>query len=199
MVGAGTAGGLFRSRFRGIYTAFSSIIKVAQAVSPAQLEWRLLKSFSDFLLTLGPWGVVLLSFLDSAGLPVGPGLDTLLIFLAAKRPDLVPLNVLLAVAGSVGGNLVLYFAARKGGERFVERATPSSRLARFRCWFASYGLLTIFIPALIPIPMPMKPFVALAGAFRTSLLGFFLCVAIARILRYGGLSILGAKLGEQSW
>jgi membrane protein DedA with SNARE-associated domain len=69
---------------------------------------------------------------------------------------------------------------------------------RFRLWFHQYGLLTVFIPALLPIPLPVKVFVLSAGALGTRPSTFLMVVLAARIPRYFGLAWLGARLGEES-
>lgn len=69
---------------------------------------------------------------------------------------------------------------------------------RFRAWFQRFGLLTVFIPALIPIPMPMKFFVITAGVFGTPLAEFLGVVFLARIIRYFGEVWLGITLGHES-
>ncbi len=69
---------------------------------------------------------------------------------------------------------------------------------RFRAWFQRFGLLTAFIPALIPIPMPMKLFVITAGVFGTPILEFLGVVILARIIRYFGEVWLGVTLGHES-
>jgi membrane protein DedA with SNARE-associated domain len=69
---------------------------------------------------------------------------------------------------------------------------------RFRAWFLRYGLLTVFIPALIPIPMPMKLFVVTAGVLGTPLFEFLGVVIVARVFRYFGEVWLGIALGHES-
>jgi membrane protein YqaA with SNARE-associated domain len=158
----------------------------------------LLATITEFLVALGPWGILLVSFIDSAGIPLTVGLDFLVILLSAKRPGLAPAWVALAVLGSSAGNMVLFFIARKSCERLMKIEAPESQRARFRRWFNRYGLVTVFIPALIPIPMPMKFFVVCSGAVRIGPHYFLLTVLLARILRYGGESYLGVQMGEHS-
>jgi membrane protein YqaA with SNARE-associated domain len=158
----------------------------------------LLARITEFLVALGPWGILLVSFIDSAGLPLTVGLDFLVILLSAKEPAGAPAWVALAVLGSSAGNMVLFFVARKSGERLMKCEAPESQRARFRKWFNRYGLVTVFIPALIPIPMPMKFFVVCSGALRTGPSYFLLTVLLARVLRYGGESYLGVQMGEHS-
>lgn len=150
------------------------------------------------LVALGPAGILLLSILDSSGVPVAGVFDISLIAISAKRPDLAWFCASLAVAGSSVGSILLFWSARKGGRRFMEKAAPEGRAARFRNWFRRYGLITVFIPALLPIPMPLKLFVISAGVMGTSQAQFALVVLAARILRYFSEAWLGVKLGEES-
>src|ERR1700688_3895347 len=59
-------------------------------------------------------------------------------------------------------------------------------------------MLTVFIPALLPIPMPLKLFVISAGALRSSFPVFLVAILLARVPRYFGEAWLGVKLGEGS-
>jgi membrane protein YqaA with SNARE-associated domain len=94
--------------------------------------------------------------------------------------------------------MFLFWIARKGGQIYLDRHTSSPRAMRFRLWFHQYGLLTVFIPALLPIPLPVKVFVLSAGALGTRPSTFLMVVLAARIPRYFGLAWLGARLGEES-
>ena len=123
------------------------------------------------------------------------GLDALIILLAIRSPEQTVLNVTLAVLGSAGGTLFLYFAARKGGEKFLRREAPESKRARFHAWFHRYGLLTVLVPAMVPVPMPMKAFVILAGVFGESAAAFIGVVLLGRLIRYGGEAYLAHRLG----
>jgi membrane protein YqaA with SNARE-associated domain len=91
--------------------------------------------------------------------------DTLLITLAIGNPSLAYLSAALAIAGSTAGCMVLFYVARKGGELYLERHTRSARAQKFRRWFLRYGLVTVFIPVLVPLPLPTKVFVISAGVF----------------------------------
>jgi membrane protein DedA with SNARE-associated domain len=88
--------------------------------------------------------------------------------------------------------------ARKGGGGFMAKAAPEGRAAKFRTWFRRYGMITVFIPALIPSPMPLKVFVISAGVTGTALVEFVGVVLAARFLRYFGEAWLGIALGRES-
>jgi membrane protein YqaA with SNARE-associated domain len=159
----------------------------------------LLERLTNFLVELGPWAILLVSFIDSAGIPMTVGLDVLVILFSAKQPALAPLWVSLAVLGSTAGNITLFYLARKGGERYLKKEeAPLGYRRRFRQWFNRYGLVTVFIPALIPIPMPMKFFVVCSGVLGIRFFYFLFTVVIARILRYSGEAALGVQMGEHS-
>jgi membrane protein YqaA with SNARE-associated domain len=151
------------------------------------------------LIAWGPAGALLFSVLDSAGLPLPAGVDAFLIAVAAVDPRAAYWSAALAIIGSTGGNLFLFFVAWKGGERYLQRHTTSSSSSRFVRWFRRYGLLTVFIPALVPIiPLPLKVFVISAGALHVRPLSFILVVLAGRIPRYLAMAYLGEQLGEHS-
>ena len=152
---------------------------------------------TDFLVALGPWGILAVAFID-AGVPIPNGLDLLVVLLSVKEPASAPLWAALAVLGSSTGNLVLFYLSRKGGQRLLKAETPEGSRKRFRLWFNRYGLVTVFIPALIPIPMPLKFFVVSSGMLGISWVYFIGIVLFARSLRYGGEAYLGVQLGEHS-
>src|SRR5260370_39350718 len=104
------------------------------------------------LVALGPVGILFLSILDSFGVPVAGVFDALLILIAVKTPSVAWLCAGLAVVGSTTGNTMLFWAAHKGGANYVSRAASEGRAAKFREWFSRYGLITILVPAMIPIP-----------------------------------------------
>ena len=141
---------------------------------------------------------MLLAAIDSAGLPLPEGVDLLLVSLSVLDPSKAFLAATLAVIGSVVGNMVLFYVARKGGQAYLERKASSEKARKLHRWFQRYGLLTVFIPALVPIPLPTKVFVLSAGAFGVRPLSFGITILAARIPRYFGMAWLGAQVGEHS-
>jgi membrane protein YqaA with SNARE-associated domain len=137
--------------------------------------------------------------LDSAGVPVVGGVDALLIYIATNQPVLAYLAALLAIAGSLIGSLILFFLARKGGEVLLAKHVSTGRGARLHLWFQRYGLITVFIPALSPLPLPMKIPVFCAGALQVRIAYFVTVVVSARTIRYLALAYLGRNYGTQAW
>jgi uncharacterized membrane protein YdjX (TVP38/TMEM64 family) len=96
--------------------------------------------------------------------------------------------------------MFLFSIARKGGEMYLNRHTISPRTRKFRAWFGHYGLVTVFIPTLVPfIPLPLKVFVLSAGALGVKPLTFLLTILAGRIPRYFGLAYLGSQLGDNAF
>ena len=67
--------------------------------------------------------------------------DALLILIAVERPSVAWLCAGLAVVGSTGGSMILFWMAHRGGRRFMDKAAPEGRAAKFRQWFRKYGLI----------------------------------------------------------
>jgi len=156
-----------------------------------------LRQLIETLFEWGPLGVFILAALDSAGVPIPGGVDALLLVLSSTRPDLAYLSAGLAVAGSAIGSMSLFYIAKAGGEVLLHRHTSASpRAAKLREWFHTYGLITVFIPALLPIPLPMKVFVLCAGVFDVHPATFLAVILAARLPRYFGLAYLGVQFQE---
>jgi membrane protein DedA with SNARE-associated domain len=155
--------------------------------------------FLEILKALGPVGVLVLAVVESAGIPNPGGTDVLLLFIAAARPQSAMLAAWLAVLGSAAGSMIFFELLRKGGEKYLSKYTSSGRGQRFRAWFLRYGLITVFIPAFLPIPiLPLKAFAACAAAVGVPRMRFLLVILLARVPRYLALAYLGSQLGENS-
>jgi len=159
----------------------------------------LLVKIQAALLAFGPFGVFLLGVIDSLGVPLPGAMDGLVLYIAVKEPQRAYFTALMAAAGSLIGNGALFWAARHGSRWFNKGEPPlaTSKSQRFQTWFARYGLLTVFIPAVVPfVPLPLKVFVVSAGALRTSFAKFIAVMLAARVMRYFGEAYLGIQLGE---
>lgn len=162
----------------------------------------LLYKIGAVLFAYGPWGILLLSVIDSVGIPLPAAMDVLLITLAAgsvKAPHHAYFAATMAVMGSVGGNVALFLAARRGARWLQRSEPPPGKRQRFREWFSRYGLLTVFVPAVTPAPpLPLKVFVISAGALRTPFHRFLLVMTLARSIRFFGEAYLGLVLGKDA-
>jgi membrane protein YqaA with SNARE-associated domain len=158
-----------------------------------------MKDFLAALVALGPGGLMVAALLDGAGLPIPGGVDALLIYLSSQMPADAYMLAAVCVLGSLLGNMLLFLLARRGGERYLSKRSASKRSKRFRTWFDHYGLLTVFIAALVPLPvMPLKIFVLCAGALGSTTTAFVATFVGARLARYFGLAYLGKNIGADA-
>jgi membrane protein YqaA with SNARE-associated domain len=130
--------------------------------------------------------------------PLVGGVDALVVVVAAANHSVAWAAAAMAVLGSLVGSYILFYIARKGGEAYLARYTSEGRGARFKNWFERYGLVTLFVPAAVPIPMPMKVFVLSAGALGVSPVWFGVVLLAARVPRYFIIAWLGTRLGPQT-
>ena len=158
-----------------------------------------MKEIIATLIAWGPWGLFLFALVDGAGVPTPNGLDFLLLLLTANRPSFAYGFAAITLVGSALGCMFLFFVARKGGEAVLEKYRRRPRFQRFERWFQHYGMLTVFIPALLPIPLPLKFFILCAGVFEVRPLVFLGTLLAARLPRYFALAYLGARLGRESF
>ncbi len=157
-----------------------------------------MNAFLELLKAWGPVGVMIVAFIDGIGLPNPGGPDYLLLFLAWKQPQTAYLCAFSGLIGALFGTFGLFWIARKGGRRYLDAKARGPRAMRFRAWFRRYGLVTVFIPALVPVvPLPMKVFVLSAGAFGVNPLTFLAVVLAGKIPRFFALAYVGTKLGGE--
>jgi membrane protein YqaA with SNARE-associated domain len=159
----------------------------------------LLSSIIAALIAFGPWGVFLLGFIDSLGVPLPATMDALLVLVAVKAPQRAYFTAFMAVLGSAGGSIGLFLAVRQGRRLFLKGDPPPGKRQRFERWFDRYGMLTVFIPAVTPVlPLPLKVFVVSAAALKTPFSKFLAVILLARVIRYFGEAYLGILLGEDA-
>ncbi len=157
-----------------------------------------MRHLRDVLVSWGPLGLLILATLENAGPPTPGGTDIVLLILAAARPADAMLCAGLATLGSLIGSAIFYEVMRRGGEKLLVKFTSSRRGGSFRGWAKRYGLVTVFVSALVPAPfLPFKVFVACAAAMGVSRTRFMLVLVAARIPRYLALAYLGQQLGER--
>jgi membrane protein YqaA with SNARE-associated domain len=143
-------------------------------------------------------GLLVLAALDSAGVPIVGGVDALLIAIAMVSPAQAYLAATCAVIGSLIGSIVLFTLARKGGHALLAKYTESGRGKQLRHWFERYGLVTVVVPALSPIPMPLKVPVFCAAVLEVRTVYFVAVMLIARVIRYYALAYLAQRYGHDT-
>jgi membrane protein YqaA with SNARE-associated domain len=147
--------------------------------------------------TLGPWGLFVISFLDSSVLSLPEVPDILVVTAAAARPEQAWLPALMATLGSVAGCCLLWWLAWHGGAAPLERLLGPARLRRAKRQFLRWHALALVVPALLPPPMPFKAFVIAAALVRYPVGRFALILLAVRGLRFGFWAVLGAVYGDE--
>ena len=150
-----------------------------------------------WFITLGGPGLILLGLLDSSIIPIPGSMDAMTIVLAAHQRNWWPYYAAMATIGSVVGAYITYRLARKQGDRALHARLSQRNAKRVTETFEKWGFGAIALPALLPPPMPMVPFVIAAGALQYSPKKFLAAMTLGRILRYCILAYLGAVYGRK--
>jgi membrane protein YqaA with SNARE-associated domain len=152
---------------------------------------------SVFGFFLSWWGTYFIAALDASMVFFLPfGVDAVVIFLAARNEHLFWLYPLLATAGSTTGAAVTYWIGKKIGDVGLHRFVPARRLERLQCRVREAGAVAIALPALLPPPFPLTPFVLTCGALQVDPWRFFTTFAGIRLLRFGAEAGLAALYGR---
>src|ERR1700744_2362557 len=143
---------------------------------------------------LGLAGLVLISTVDSSFVPLPiPGVtDILVILYAANRTNLI-LLVFLATVGSALGGYLSYILAQAGGMAFLEKHVPARYLNPIKSWVERHSILSVALPAILPPPMPLSPFVLAAGAIKMDRRKFMTAFTI--LIVFWSVTILFTTIG----
>jgi membrane protein DedA with SNARE-associated domain len=177
-----------------------SILALAQTAAKAAHHARKHAGHSPippWLIHLGAIGVFGVSVVDSSVIPLPlPGsTDLLLLFLVAHGANpwlLAP----AAIVGSMIGGYITWSVGRKGGETALRNYISQRNLARISDWVENHSLLAVVLPAILPPPIPLLPFLLAAGALGVSRRRFLIAFGSARAVRYSIVAWLGVKYGR---
>ena len=160
---------------------------------------RLRPSLMPHWLThLGALGLFFVAVVDSSVIPLPlPGsTDLLLLWLVAHSGNpwlLAP----CAIAGSILGGTTTWQIGRSGGEAALRNYVPARLLGRVVLWVERHPLLAVFLPAVLPPPIPLLPFALASGALGVSRRRFLGVYGAARCLRYSFIAWLGVAYGRR--
>ncbi len=165
---------------------------VIAALLPAAAQ-----SARRWLFHLGGIGLIPLGLLDNSVIPLPGIMDVATIVISARQQQLWLYYALMATTGSVIGGFVSYRLARKGGKEALERRFSRRKVDKVCKVFGRWGFGAIAIPALLPPPVPMVPFLLAAGAMQYPPRKFLAALTLGRISRYLILAYLAARYGRQ--
>ncbi|MGH9348990.1 MAG: VTT domain-containing protein [Vicinamibacterales bacterium] len=154
------------------------------------------QSIFGFFLTW--WGAFLMAALDTSMLFFLPfGIDAVVVYLAARDEALFWMYPLLATAGSLAGATVTFWIGRRIGEVGVERLVPRARFERLKSTVSESGAIAMAVPALLPPPFPLTPFILTCGALDVNRVRFFGTFGTVRLLRFGAEAGLARLYGRR--
>src|ERR1700730_11691538 len=154
------------------------------------------QNIRHWLLHLGGIGLIPLGVHDSSLVPVPGSMDVATILLSARERHLWFYYAVMATAGSVLGAFITYRLARKGGQEALTKRFPKRKVEKVLKTFERWGFAAIAVPALLPPPFPLVPFVIAAGAMQYSLGKFLAAMTVGRFVRYTILTYLAATYGR---
>lgn len=152
-----------------------------------------------WLTHLGALGLFSVAIVDSSPIPLPiPGsTDLLLLWLVAFGGNPWLLAV-VAIAGSLVGGYSTWHLGRRGGEAALRRYVPARLLRRVVGWVERHRILAVFLPALLPPPIPLLPFALASGALGVARRRFLIVYGSARTLRYSLIAWLGVVYGRHA-
>jgi membrane protein YqaA with SNARE-associated domain len=157
----------------------------------------LARSLRRWMFHLGGLGLIPLGLLDNSPLPTPGAMDVATLLLSARQPQLWLYYAGMATVGSLVGGFVTYRLARKGGKAALERRFSRRKVDKVCELFERWGFGAIVIPALLPPPVPMVPFLLAAGAMQYPVRKFLVALALGRVARYMLLAYLAARYGRR--
>jgi membrane protein YqaA with SNARE-associated domain len=149
-----------------------------------------------WLFNLGGLGLIPLGLLDNSVIPLPGMMDVATILLSARQERWWLYYALMATTGSVMGGFLTYRLARKGGKEALEHRFSRRKVDKVCKIFERWGFGAIAIPAVLPPPSPMVPFLFAAGAMQYPARKF-LAATLGRTARYLILAYLAARYGRQ--
>src|SRR5690242_3288825 len=161
----------------------------------ATLYLQAARSLIAWARRVGGPGLIVLGVVDNSAIPIPGSQDAMTIILAASEKTWWPYYALMATAGAVLGGYITYRLARKEGKAILERRVSRRKAQKVYSTFEKWGFGAVVIPALLPPPLPMFPFLLAAGAMQYSRSKFIAALAIGRGIRYTLLAFLAVRYG----
>jgi membrane protein YqaA with SNARE-associated domain len=155
------------------------------------------QNLMQWVLHLGGLGLIPLGILDSSVIPIPGSMDVATIILAARDKQLWFYYAFMATTGSVIGGFLTYRLASKGGKEALAKRFPRRNVEKVYKQFERWGFAAIAVPALLPPPIPIVPFLIAAGGAQYSKTKFLAALTLGRSIRYTVFAYLGARYGGQ--
>jgi membrane protein DedA with SNARE-associated domain len=102
----------------------------------------------------------------------------------------------MATLGAVLGGYLTYRLGRAGGREALEKRLSKRRSDQAHRTFEKYGFASVAIPAILPPPMPMVPFLMAAGAMQYPTHKFLTALTTGRAVRFFALAWIAHRYGD---
>jgi membrane protein YqaA with SNARE-associated domain len=154
-------------------------------------------TFMRWVAGLGGPGLILLGLADNSIIPLPGSMDVLTIWLAAHHRSYWWYYAIVATCGAVLGGYLTYGLAKKGGKEAFEKKLSKSKAEQVYRRFERWGFWAVTVPAMLPPPFPIVPFLLAAGALQYSPKKFVASLALGRGIRFFVIAGLGVIYGRQ--
>ena len=150
-----------------------------------------------YFFKLGLLGLFFICVIDSSPIPLPiPGSSDLLVVLLAAQRHGWFLVTLIATLGSIVGAAASYQTGAAGGLPLVDKYVPSRFRKRITTWTEEHALLSVALPAILPPPAPLMPFLIAAGALRMPRKRYYWSFTVSRFARHAFFAWLGMHYGR---
>jgi membrane protein YqaA with SNARE-associated domain len=151
-----------------------------------------------WLIHLGTLGLFSVAVIDSSIIPLPlPGSTDLLLLWLISHNHNPWLMASTAIAGSIVGGYSTWHIGRKGGEKALHRWVSRRLLDRIVKWVEHHPILSVFLPAVLPPPIPLSPFILASGALGMPFKRFVAIYSAARTVRYSLVAWLAVLYGRR--
>jgi membrane protein YqaA with SNARE-associated domain len=154
-------------------------------------------TFMRWVAGLGGPGLILLGLADNSIIPLPGSMDVLTIWLAAHHRSYWWYYAIVATCGAVLGGYLTYGLAKKGGKEAFEKKLSKSKAEQVYRRFERWGFWAVTVPAMLPPPFPIVPFLLAAGALQYCPKKFVASLALGRGIRFFVIAGLGVIYGRQ--
>jgi membrane protein YqaA with SNARE-associated domain len=160
---------------------------------PQNFAWR---SVWRWLIHLGGPGLILLGIADNSLVPLPGSMDLLTILLSSRQHTWWLYYAGMATAGAVLGGYLTYRLARRGGKEALDKRLSKKRAQWAMQTFEHRGFWAVAVPAMLPPPVPIVPFLLVAGAVQYPRQKFLAALALGRAVRFTIIAFVASHYGR---
>lgn len=151
----------------------------------------------SWIMSLGGPGLILLGLADNSVIPLPGSMDVLTIILAANHPQYWWYYSLMATLGAVMGGYLTYRLGKQGGKETLEQKVAKKRVEKVYRTFKRWGFWAVAVPAILPPPVPIVPFLLAAGVLKYPRKRFISALAVGRAIRFALIGFIASHFGTQ--